>query len=250
MVINLINCDKKKVEFDSGFYFGKGLFETILVLKNPAFLDEHLNRLNQGLIKLGIKNIVSKEMVLEELHGVENCAVKIMVSDKNIVFTRRDLSYTKNQYDMGFKVKLSKLKRDPQSHMVYLKSFNYMDNIIERELAIKEGYDEVLFMNTENLLGEGSISNVFVIMEDSILTPSIECGILNGTVRNFIIRKLGIKYNIIEGKFSLEKIKKCKGMFITNSLMGIMWINSFNEINLMKTKIYEEIRNFYEDFEK
>ncbi len=250
MLINLINSDEQKIEFDSGFYFGKGLFETILVLKRPAFLEEHLNRLNQGLIKLGIKTIVSKEMLLKELDGIENCAVKIMVSDKNIILTKRDLVYTKDRYDMGFKVKLSKLKRHPSSHMVYLKSFNYMDNILEREQAIKEGYDEILFMNTENELSEGSVSNIFVIMDDCILTPSVDCGLLNGTVRSFIIKELGVKYNIIEEKFSMEILKKCKGMFITNSLLGVMWINSFNGLNLSKTKVYEEIRAFYEGFEK
>ncbi len=248
MLINLLNSKDVKIEFDSGFYFGKGLFETILVLRKPVFLEEHLIRLNEGLIKLNIKTVVSKEMILKELEGIENCAIKIMVSDKNIVLTKRDLVYTKNHYDKGFRVKLSQLKRDPNSHMVYLKSFNYMDNIIERDAAIKEGYDEVIFLNTENLLCEGSVSNIFIIMEDCIITPPVECGLLNGIVRSFLIKELGTKYNMIEEKLSLETVKKCIGMFITNSLIGVMWINSFNGLKLNKNKVYEEIRVCYEGF--
>ena len=35
-----------KIEFDDGFSFGKGAFETIKVVKgDPLFLREHLNRL-------------------------------------------------------------------------------------------------------------------------------------------------------------------------------------------------------------
>jgi len=236
-----------QIEFDSGFYFGKGLFETILVLKKPVFLEEHLSRLNKGLVKLGIKTIVTKEMVLKELEGIENCAAKIMVSSENTVVTKRNLVYNQSNYARGFNVKLSKLKRDPNSHMVYLKSFNYLDNTFEREQAIMEGFDEVLFLNTENRLSEGSMSNIFIIMEDSILTPSIECGLLNGIVRSFILKELGAKYNIIEEKFPLEKLKECRGMFITNSLLGVMWINSFNGLKLSKTKVYEEIRAYYQD---
>ncbi|MBC8060143.1 MAG: aminotransferase class IV [Clostridiaceae bacterium] len=239
-----------QIEFDSGFYFGKGLFETILVLKKPVFLEEHLSRLNEGLVKLGIKTTVTKEMILKELEGVQNCAAKIMVSDENIVVTKKALVYNQSHYDKGFKVKLSRLKRDPHSHMVYLKSFNYMDNILEREQAIKEEFDEVVFLNTENLLSEGSISNIFIIMGDCILTPTVECGLLSGIVRNFIIKELGTEYNIIEKKFSLEILKECKGMFITNSLLGIMWVNSFNGFKLSKSKVYDEIRAFYEGFIK
>ncbi len=235
MFINLIKDEKKLIGFDSGFYFGKGLFETILVLDKPIFLEEHLNRLNAGLTKLNINRKIDKEMILENIQGVKNCALKLMVSEENIVLSKRELNYKQSHYDNGFKLKLSKLKRDPNSHMVNLKSFNYMDNILERELAIKEGFDEAIFLNTENFICEGSFSNLFIIMEDCILTPLVECGLLDGIVRRFIIKELGKKYNIIEEKISMENIEKCQGMFITNSLMGVMWVNSIDDLKLSKT---------------
>ena len=228
MLINLLKDENKPLEFDSGFYFGKGLFETILVLEKPVFLEEHLERLNQGLRKLSIDIQVNKELIL-----------------KNIVLSKRELNYTEAQYEEGFKLKLSQLKRDPKSHMVYLKSFNYLDNLLEREKAIKEGFDEVVFLNNESFLTEGSVSNLFVIMEDCILTPAVDCGLLDGIVRSFIIKEFGEKYNIIEGKISLGRLEDCKGMFITNSLLGLMWINSFNGYNLDRSKLYDKIKKNY-----
>ena len=43
------------IELDDGFSFGLGLFETILLYKGEAvFLDEHLARINQSIIDLGL----------------------------------------------------------------------------------------------------------------------------------------------------------------------------------------------------
>ena len=223
-------------------------FETILVLDKPIFLEEHLNRLNTGLTKLNINMKIDKDMILQNIKDVNNCALKLMVSEENIILSKRELNYKQSHYDNGFKLKLSKLKRDPNSHMVNLKSFNYMDNILERELAIKEGFDEAIFLNTENFICEGSFSNLFIIMEDCILTPLIECGLLDGIVRRFIIKELRIKYNIIEEKISIENLEKCQGMFITNSLMGVMWVNSIGDLRLSKHQICEEIKDYYDRY--
>ncbi|SKA87601.1 4-amino-4-deoxychorismate lyase [Clostridium sp. USBA 49] len=250
MIINLIKNDKPIIEYDSGFFFGKGLFETILILKEPVFLDEHLERLNKGLKKLEINNEVNSKMVYDNICGVTNCALKIMVSEKNIILSARELKYTEDYYDRGFKIKLSSIKKNPESPIVSLKSFNYLENIIEKEKWQKQGFDEAVFLNINDYITEGTMSNIFIILDDFILTPSVECGLLNGVVRNFIINKLGSKFNIIEGKIPLSVIKQCKGMFITNSLLGVMWVRQFENLYFPKHKIYEEIRNYYNEYIK
>lgn len=247
MIVNLIHDENKTIEFDSGFYFGKGIFETILVIDKPIFLKEHVKRLNNGLKEIGIKKNISEELVLENIGDLEKCALKIMASEKNIVFSKRKLSYINSMYDEGFKLKISNVRRNEYSKMVYLKSFNYMDNILEREKALEEGYNECLFMNTKGDLTEGSVSNLFIIMEDCIITPSVDCGLLNGVVRQFIIKKLKERYNIKEGSYSIDILKKCKGAFLTNSLMGVMWVNEIDNITFQKSKIYDEIRKYYEE---
>ncbi|MDP4145030.1 MAG: aminotransferase class IV [Bacillota bacterium] len=248
MIVNLIQDDTSIIELDNGFYFGKGLFETILVLDKPIFLEEHLRRLNGGLNFLGIDTVITEELVLENIKGCSNCAVKIAVSEKNIVFSKRELSYTLEHYNKGFKVKLGSIKRNPYSHMVRLKSLNYIENILEKNLAAKENFNEVLFLNTDNFLAEGSLSNVFVITKEGILTPSTQCGLLDGVVRNFLIKELSTNYNIVETTISLDDINSCQGMFLTNSLMGLMWINEFNGIKFSRHRLYDEIKNYYDNY--
>nr|WP_272509017.1 aminotransferase class IV [Clostridium ganghwense] len=231
---------------DSGFFFGKGLFETILVKDKPIFIKEHLERLNEGLLKLGIEIEISQEYFLENIKKLncKNCGVKIAVSEKNIIFTKRKIAYKTEDYIKGFNVKTSKLTRNPNSHMSYLKSFNYTDNIIEREIALKQGYNEVLFLNNYGYLSEGSISNIFWVKEKMLYTPSIECGLLPGVMRRWIVDN----FNVVEGKFSLDHLINSDGAFLTNSLMGIMNINRVDKNILEKSDIIEDIRLRYEDY--
>ncbi len=65
LIINGNISDDEKILLDNGFFFGMGLFETILV-KNayPLFLDLHLERLNNGLKRLGIQKSISESEII------------------------------------------------------------------------------------------------------------------------------------------------------------------------------------------
>ena len=49
--------EEDNIKLDSGYLFGRGVFETILIKENPIFLKEHIERLNKGIkyLKLGDK---------------------------------------------------------------------------------------------------------------------------------------------------------------------------------------------------
>nr|WP_272507422.1 aminotransferase class IV [Clostridium aestuarii] len=220
------------------------MFETILIKDKPVFLKEHLHRLNAGLVKIGIKTQISEQYCLGNIKKLNcsNCAVKIVVSENNIIFTKREIGYKEEDYINGFKVKISDITRNTNSYITYLKSLNYLDNIIEREKALKEGYNEVLFFNNNGYLSEGSVSNLFFIREGNICTPSLKCGLLPGVVRNWIISN----FKVLQGKFILEDLKNSEGVFLTNSLMGIMQIYSIEEKILNKSDIIRSIKSKYE----
>lgn len=246
IIVNGELREDSKIELDSGFFFGRGLFETILVNDKPVFLKEHLQRLNKGLLRIGIKIQISEEYFLENIKKLncKNCGVKLVVSEKNIVFTKREIAYKEEDYIKGFKVKVSKIKRNPHSHITYLKSLNYIDNALEREESLKEGYNEVLFLNNYGYLSEGSISNIFFIKEDKIYTPSIESGLLPGVVRSWVIDN----YNVLEGEFTLKNLLNSDGAFLTNSLMGIIKIDRIEENILKKSDIIDSIGLRYRDY--
>ncbi|WBW95999.1 aminotransferase class IV [Oceanirhabdus sp. W0125-5] len=232
----------KCISYDDGFFYGRGCFETILIRKEPVFLEEHLNRLNSGLMKLGIDKKICIDEVKEHITKY-NCALKIMVSEKNTVYEMRDILYGEEHYEKGFSLKLSKVMRNETSNMTYLKSFNYYDNIIEKRKASSEGFDEVIFLNTKGYIAEGAVSNIFFIKGDKIITPKVECGLLNGIIREKFVEKF--KDIINESEITLKEAMECDGAFITNSLMGIMWVNSLGRKKYQRCSLYDELREWY-----
>ncbi|KOA18482.1 branched-chain-amino-acid aminotransferase [Clostridium homopropionicum DSM 5847] len=237
--------ENKNILLDSGFYFGRGLFETMLVNNVPLFLEEHLDRINNGLSTIEINKEITKDEVMAAVKKLQcsNCVLKLVVTENNTLFTIRRNNYTQEHYKKGFKVKISSVKRNEFSKLTYLKSLNYLENILEHEKCINEGYNEVLFFNTEGKLSEGSLSNVFFIKNKKIYTPSVECGLLEGTVRKFIINN----FDVTEGKFSKENLLSADSVFLTNSIMGIMKVFNIYEKSFDEDSIIEQIKKVYED---
>ena len=236
--------NEDKINLDSGYFFGRGVFETILVKDKPIFLKEHISRLNEGIKILNIGDKVIEEDILNIInkHNIKYCGLKIVVTEKNIVLEKRDIPYKSDDYLKGFSLKLSNINRNSKSKLSYIKSINYLENILEREEALNNGYNEVLFLNEKGYLSEGSMSNIFIVIDKEIYTPSIKCGLLPGIVRNFLIKE----YKIIEKELTLEDIMMADEIFITNSLLGIMRISKFGNRILTENKITIMLREEYE----
>lgn len=245
VIINGAPSADEKIELDSGYSFGRGVFETILIKSKPIFLTQHLERLNRGLQVVKINANIPEQYVLSLInqYDIYDCALKIIASEKNIVLSTRPVTYKSEDYERGFKVKLSSLKRNPYSRTAYIKSLNFTDNLLEKEQAAAEGYDEVLFCNTNQELAEGSVSNVFAVIGGKILTPSIECGILDGIVRHWVIKHFEVK----EDRLPIEALNAASEVFLTNSIMGIMKVKSINGIVFEDSPVCKTVLEKYEE---
>jgi len=236
--------NENKINLDSGYFFGRGVFETILIKDKPIFLNEHISRLNEGIKVLNIGEKVIQEDILNIInkYNIKDCGLKIVVTEKNIVLEKRDIPYKSDDYLKGFSLKLSNINRNSKSKLSYIKSINYLENILEREEALNNGYNEVLFLNEKGYLSEGSMSNIFIVKDKKIYTPSIKCGLLPGIVRNFLVKE----YKIIEKELTIEDVMMADEIFITNSLLGIMRISKFENRIFTENKITNMLREEYE----
>lgn len=240
-----ISYNKDYVKLDGGFYFAQGVFETILIKKEAIFLEEHINRLNKSIdiMNLGehintkfIKNFIKEEKL-------KNIVLKIVVTEKNIVFSTREIKYSKEDYENGFKLKLSYVLRNPTSRMTYIKSLSYNENLYEYNKANKEGFNEVVFLNIYDNIAEGATSNIFIIKDKKIYTPKISDGILPGVVRNWVIEN----FKVCEKHLNKKDLYSADEVFITNSVLGIMKVVQFEE-KKYNTNVVQKIRSEYEQF--
>lgn len=249
--ITIINGQESEfkdcVKLDQGISFGIGVFETIAIEgKTPVFLHQHCQRMEKGLAALGIDNSIDERLIIDYIdrYSIADCAMKIIATQENIIVSTRENIYSDSLFEEGLTVGISLLKRNPYSHVVYHKSINYADNILEKEIAKKAGFDEVIFTNVHNYLAEGSVSNLFFVSENRLLTPAVSCGILDGIVRKWVINNFVAE----EGEFTLKQLMGAEEVFISNSLMGIMPVRKIQDLEFKRPfRISNEIRKAYRE---
>ena len=238
------------IELDEGYSFGLGLFETILLYKGkPVFLDEHLARINKSITNLELKiEKLEKDEVLQYLNKNKNIleyeVLKIVLSEKNRLFLKREYTYTEKDYQRAFSLNISEVRRNENSIFTFHKTLNYGDNILEKRKSKKLGYDEPIFLNSKNQITEGAISNIFIVVGDKIYTPKLSCGLLNGIVRQYIVSN----YDVIESEIDLEFLNNADEIFLTNSLFGIMPVNNLEKKVFKSQEISKNILQNYKKY--
>lgn len=223
-----------KICMDEGVFFGKGLFETILCSDRPVFLYEHLDRLKKSMEEIGLAPLEEDMLIqhLDKLH-IKNKVLKITVTPLNIIITEREINYKKEDYTRGMTLTLSKVRRNSTSKLCYIKSTCYIENLIEKENAKKIGYDDVIFLNENGYVTETSCANIFIVKNEEIFTPKIECGLLAGIIRAKIIENFDVK----ERNITIQDLKESQEIIITNSLMGVMSIKEIDDIKYVSEKM-------------
>lgn len=236
------------IRLDNGLFFGQGLFETILIKDKPIFLKEHLERINNSCEILNIQNHISYDKVLDFIkeNNIKNKVFKIVITSENIVYSTRDTLYTKEDYEKGFSVRLSRVLRNSTSRLAFIKSTCYIENIIEKNLGKSLGFDETIFLNEKGYLTEGATSNIFFIKDNKIYTPKVQCGLLNGIIRSWIIDNFSVE----EGEYKFEDLLNSDAIFITNSILGIMKVCGVEGKKFSNHDRIEEIINIYKKYIK
>ncbi len=64
----------------------------------------------------------------------------------------------------------------------------YLNSILAKIEATKAGYEEAILLDQRGFVGEGSGENIFLVNDDTLHTPSLAGGILDGITRNSVIR--------------------------------------------------------------
>jgi len=237
--------------FDHGFLYGYGLFETMRAYRGDIFrLDRHLLRLHRSAEALGLASGLAAfdlEAACRETLGanrLKEARLRLTVSAgegdiipdpascsaPTILITARSFTPPSAQeYERGFKAVLSSLRRDSQSPLSRLKSTSYLANVIARREARAAGGDEGVVLNEKGCLAEGSTTNIFLVSQGVLVTPSLESGILPGITREAVL-EIARCLNIAaaEREVELAELTQAEEAFVTSSLLEIMPLTSFD----------------------
>lgn len=66
-------------------------------------------------------------------------------------------------------------------------SANYLNSVLAKREAINAGYDEAIMLSEEGHVSEGTGENIFIVDEDTLVTPPLYDGVLAGVTRETVM---------------------------------------------------------------
>jgi branched-chain amino acid aminotransferase len=247
---------------DTGLLHAAGLFTTLRAHKGRIFrLKDHLQRLRHSCAALFIplmhrdealtaaanellarNNLADARMRLtvtrgsaqqDPLHGLR-------LSPTTFITATDFEPYPAEYYQKGMTViVLDEQKLNPYDIQAGHKTLNYFSRLAALRDATQRGAGEALWFNVHNFLQGGSISNIFIVKEGSLITPPTRDDLLDPIVAEKIpypksATLPGITRQVIFEIAAQEKIPlqraavnirqllEADEAFLTNSIMGIM----------------------------
>lgn len=233
---------------DRGFTLGHGLFETILVKKGTApAINCHWHRLETSAPLIGITLPFSKQELTKMLSALINennlqdktAGARVTVthgeSARGILpvtpplpnFVISVFEYTPST-KTDFSALIATTRKNECTIAARIKSISYLDNILAKQEAMSQGYDEAILLNTALNVADGAITNIFIVKENQIYTPPIADGALPGVIRSILLEELNAEFPVIEKSISADELLSANEVFLTNALMGIQPVSQIN----------------------
>ncbi|MFT5424447.1 MAG: branched-chain amino acid aminotransferase [Phycisphaerales bacterium] len=239
--------------YDHGLLYGDGIFEGIRVYNGKIFKSEqHMDRLYGCAEKLFIDIRQTREEMVQiqrdciEINGITDGYIRLIVTrgegtlglnpytcaEPGVICIADTIQLFKDEmYSKGMRVVVANRPRIPIACLdPRVKSLNYLNNILAKCEAIQlskalkitkieDQLLEVVMLNMDGKVSEGSGDNIFIVKDGVVITPPIDAGILEGITRRFVINELcpamGVK--VEEKFFGIEEMFAADEMFLTGS---------------------------------
>ena len=251
---------QKKLTFDisdRGLLLGDGIFDTMLYQEKLIYYNDHYKRLKSAAKLLSFNfNLTNEQLkkIINNLIIKNNFQNKKIAIRTNITrgISKRGLDFEKS-HKIGIYIKLNlipkslfmkpirlglaSIRRNSTSPISQNKTLNYLDNVIEKNRAAKNGCEDAIFLNINDKISCTTTSNIFYVQKNKIYTPPLKDGVLNGVMREqFLKKKIATTQTS-----TLNNLLKSEYIFLTNSIFGIRPVKSIFGYR----KTFEDNKKFY-----
>ena len=241
------------------FRYADGLFESMYFTNGKImFLDLHYSRLLKGMKLLriekndlpSISEIVLKTTQLLKANNIEGAA-RIRLQ----VFRKEGGLYLPENNNCDYIIEVSKLENTDYTlntkglHIGISKSiharndaFSQIKTISKHQMILvsmdakDNKWDDAIILNNSNNISETSSSNIFAVINGNIYTPSLSDGLMNGIMRQNIIRIANANnISVIETSLTESNLLSADELFITNAVKGLQWVVAFKNKRYFNT---------------
>jgi branched-chain amino acid aminotransferase len=235
--------------FDRGLLYGDGLFETLRAYDGvPFLLEEHLSRLSESAWELRICDVLDGAAIegaiaeLLSLNGLRDAYIRITLTrgehtgrlelepaaEPTLIMVAQPLRpLPPSRYDPGSRAIIASVRQNADSPLPRHKTLNYLNNLLARTEARDRGADEALLLNTRGEVAEAASSNIFIVCQRGLVTPSLESNILPGVTRAEVLRlarEAGVPAE--ERIVCPDELRLAEEVFLTNSVAELVPIRA------------------------
>ena len=225
---------------DHAIVVGDGVFETLKVANGiPFAVSRHIKRLsfsaqglgiplpNEDLVRKAIDEVLAKDPAAERLRVTWSSGPGPLSSSRgNSKGTLSVASSPGTSWPSSEKVQLSEWTRNENGALTGLKTTSYAENVKALYAAHEVGCSEAVFLNTSGWLCEGTGTNIFLVVDGTLITPDLSSGCLAGITRELVIEIEEVE----ERNISLQETSEASEAFLTSSTRDISPISSLGEV--------------------
>lgn len=232
----LVDSDEAQVSvLDHGFTVADGVFETLKIVAGVPFaLSRHLERLHTSAAAMGlptpdlreIRSAIDATMRANATQLLDGGRLRITYTGgvSSLGSDRADTTPTivvavgpAVQWPPSAAVITVEWPRNERSPLAGVKSTSYAENVIALARARAFGASEAIVGDTQGRLCEGTGSNVFIVLDGILMTPSAQTGCLLGITRSLVLEWT----DAIEADVALADLERASEIFLTSSTRDV-----------------------------
>lgn len=256
--------------WNRAFRYGDGLFESIAVgEKSIPFYGDHWSRLTQAaqLLSLELPIIFTKEFLQKAIFELLSLNTIVGNAYARVMLYREGRGrYAPDEMQAGFMLEVEPIQSelfelnkkgltiglfaDVNKAVDQLSNFKTSSSLVYVLASIhkaKTGLDDCLILNTRSNICDSTNSNVFLVKNKIISTPSIQEGCINGVMRKQVIELAKENgFTVQEAAIEAEMLRQADEIFLTNAVSGIRWVQFYGNTqykNESATKLSIVLRN-------
>ena len=132
----------------------------------------------------------------------------------------------------GIRVATSSWRRISPSSLATMGKIcgHYVNSALAITEAKAGGYDEAILLNDQDYVAEGSGENIFVVKNDTLMTPPLSAGVLPGITRETVMHLAREEsYKVVEANISRSELYVADEVFMTGTAAEITPIREIDQ---------------------
>ena len=221
-----------------GLAYGDGVFTTARVTdRYPRLWPAHRRRLERDCARLALKvswPVLEREVTALCAETPDPAVLKVIITRAGgnrgyrplpgeavrIVQLAPFEPYPRAHVEQGIAMTVCRMRLASAPGLAGVKHLNRLEQVLARA-EWNDEYQEGLMLDDREHVVEGTMSNLFAVAGNTLLTPLLDrCGVAGVMRERIIAGAAPAGFSVSETRLSLDELYRADGVFVCNALIG------------------------------